>query len=209
MGIKERKEREKEARRQDILEAAKDIFFSKGFQAATMDQIAEAAELSKGSLYLHFASKEELYVTILVKGLDLLYDRFQVAVRNKTGWDEKIRSLGRAYYAFYIECSDYFEVLFLLQHGEFASRISAGLYQTCFDKGLSVLRILAEAIQEGIAIGDVKKQDPMKLAVLSWGFINGVIGLYSEEEHRNLVPIPLDELINSGINLAIDGMKVR
>ncbi len=62
MGILERKEKEKQQRRDDILGAAKEVFFSKGLMSATMDEIAEKAELSKGTLYLYFASKEELYL---------------------------------------------------------------------------------------------------------------------------------------------------
>ncbi|MDL1893205.1 helix-turn-helix transcriptional regulator, partial [Sphingobacteriales bacterium CHB3] len=52
MGIIERKEREKEQRREEIVTAAEKIFFEKGLAIATMDEIAEAAELSKGTLYL-------------------------------------------------------------------------------------------------------------------------------------------------------------
>ena len=57
MGIHERKEREKEHRRDEILNAAQKVFFEKGLQSATMDEIAEAAELSKGTLYLYYGSK--------------------------------------------------------------------------------------------------------------------------------------------------------
>ena len=50
MGIKDRKEREKIARKKAILDAAREVFFEKGFHTTTMDQIAKVAELSKGSL---------------------------------------------------------------------------------------------------------------------------------------------------------------
>ncbi|MCK5408322.1 MAG: helix-turn-helix transcriptional regulator, partial [Candidatus Krumholzibacteria bacterium] len=60
MGIAERREREKEQRRIDIIDAAERVFFSKGWQAATMDDVAEAVELSKATLYLYFKNKEEL-----------------------------------------------------------------------------------------------------------------------------------------------------
>ena len=60
MGIRERKEREKERRRQQITVAAKKVFSDKGFNRATMDDIANEAELSPGTLYLYFKNKEEL-----------------------------------------------------------------------------------------------------------------------------------------------------
>jgi len=54
MGIKERKEREKERRRQQIIIAAKRIFSAKGFNKATMEDIAKEAEISPGTIYIYF-----------------------------------------------------------------------------------------------------------------------------------------------------------
>lgn len=54
MGIQERKEREKERRRQQIMVAAKRVFSEKGFSNATMDDIAQEAKLSPETLYLYF-----------------------------------------------------------------------------------------------------------------------------------------------------------
>ena len=64
MGIQERKERERERRRQQIIVAAKKVFSEKGFNKATMDDIAGEAELSPGTLYLYFKNKEELYLVV-------------------------------------------------------------------------------------------------------------------------------------------------
>ncbi len=90
VGTKERKVREKAARRDAILEAAKSVFFERGYHTATMDRIAEEVELSKGSLYLHFPSKEELYISLLVEGLAELCKRFDQAVQGSRGWEEKL-----------------------------------------------------------------------------------------------------------------------
>ena len=76
MGLKERRAREKAHRKKAILLAAKNAFFENGFQATTMEQIAHAAELSKGTVYLYFQSKEELYVSLLKEGLELLHRMF-------------------------------------------------------------------------------------------------------------------------------------
>ena len=69
MGITERREREKEQRHNDIIDAAEKVFFSRGLEHATMDNVAVEAELSKGTLYLYFKSKEELYLAILLRSL--------------------------------------------------------------------------------------------------------------------------------------------
>jgi AcrR family transcriptional regulator len=182
MGTKKRKEREREARKNDILEAAKTVFFERGFQAATMDQIAEAAELSKGSLYLYFPSKEELYVSILVEGMEILCDRFENAVKGIGAWEEKLGNIAMAYYGFYQGNKNYFKILFLLQHGEIATKVSDSLFQSCFEKGISCINFLSR---------------------------NGIILLYEEEEHRRFIPDSLDNLISKTIELLTAGLKKR
>ena len=77
MGIAERKEREKLQRRFDIIDAAEKIFFTKGFESATMDDVAMEAELSKGTLYLYFKSKEDLQFAIFMRGLDILMSKMR------------------------------------------------------------------------------------------------------------------------------------
>ena len=69
MGISERKEREKEQRRKDIIDSAEKVFFEKGLNNSTMDEVAKQAELSKGTLYLYFKSKEEIHFEIRKKAI--------------------------------------------------------------------------------------------------------------------------------------------
>jgi AcrR family transcriptional regulator len=209
VSVQKRKEREKRARKKLIMEAAKKVFFDKGFQSTTMDQIAEEAELSKGALYLYFQTKEELYVSILVEGLEKLRERFEMAVKGVDDWETQARNIGKAYYAFYREDKNYFNILFFLQHGEVSSKVSESLSQECHEMGLSCLSILAGAVEKGIALGEVREQNPMELAVILWGSLNGIILLSEEEEHEKYIPSPLDQMILSSLNLLIDGLRKR
>ena len=77
MGIKERKERERERRRQQIIVAAKRVFSEKGFNRATMEDIAQEAELSAGTLYLYFKNKDELYASMSLRILHYLLIRLE------------------------------------------------------------------------------------------------------------------------------------
>lgn len=76
MGPKERKEREKEHRREEIIKAGEKLFLKKGLYGTTMDEIARKCELSKGTLYLYFSSKEQLYFEIVCRAMDRLYHTF-------------------------------------------------------------------------------------------------------------------------------------
>ncbi|MEP7233965.1 MAG: TetR/AcrR family transcriptional regulator [Ignavibacteriota bacterium] len=100
MGIVERKEREKEARRTLILEATERVFQTKGIQQATMDDIAKEAELAKGTIYLYYRNKEELQVGIMLRALDMMNDGFQKAVEEENLGIKKIIAIGDAYWKF-------------------------------------------------------------------------------------------------------------
>ena len=77
MGIAERKEREKQLRREQIMEAAKKVFSEKGLAGATMENIAKEAELSPATLYLYFRNKDELYASLNLKMLQMLIERLE------------------------------------------------------------------------------------------------------------------------------------
>lgn len=74
MGVTDRKEREKEARRDCILDASRDLFREKGFRATTIDEIAERSELGRGTIYLYFPGKESIYFGLLTSSLEKLRD---------------------------------------------------------------------------------------------------------------------------------------
>ena len=102
MGIQERKEREKERRRQQIIVAAKRVFSEKGFNKATMEDIAKEAELSPGTLYLYFKNKEELYASLSLRILQYLHIRV-THVNKDTSLtpDKKLSALMEAMYDVY------------------------------------------------------------------------------------------------------------
>ena len=62
-----RKEKEKEQRRNIILDVAQQLFFSKKYDEITIEEIANKAQLAKGTLYLYFKSKEELYSAVALE----------------------------------------------------------------------------------------------------------------------------------------------
>ena len=77
MGSIERRQREKEQRREQILNTARELLFKKGIDATSMNQIARNAELSVGTLYLYFKNKESLFAALQEEGLTLLCDKIK------------------------------------------------------------------------------------------------------------------------------------
>src|SRR5262245_10107384 len=108
MAVAERRLREKEARRQQILDAARDLFFQQGFDSTTIEEIAERTELSKGAIYLHFPSKEEIYITLMLEGSEILFEMMKESVSGDLPADTLLRRLGQSYFRFYREYTGYF-----------------------------------------------------------------------------------------------------
>jgi len=197
MGIAERKEREKEQRRNDILDAAEKVFFSKGIDTATMDEVAETAELSKGTLYLYFKSKEDLCMGINIRGLLILQDLFQQALRREQVGLEKVRAIGEAYFRFFQQHADYFNVMVRFEGNKLDLSDEESMAFQCHLQGEAVLNCVAQAIRSGIEDGSIRKDlDPMKTAYLLWAQSTGVIQIVAVDgEHmqrtHNIKPADL------------------
>src|SRR5437762_13441720 len=80
-----------EFRCSEILSAARRVFAEKGFKEATVDDIAESAGLAKGTLYLYFPSKRDLYLAALKSGLSELVERSQSRMAAAIGIRNKLR----------------------------------------------------------------------------------------------------------------------
>jgi AcrR family transcriptional regulator len=102
MGAKERRSREKERREQEIIEGARGLFVEKGFAQTTMDDVVERLEMSKGGLYHHFKSKDELLYAAASAGLERLRGMVEEEMAGKANGLEKVTAFGQAYVRFYM-----------------------------------------------------------------------------------------------------------
>ena len=118
MGTRERRAREKEQRRQDILDAARTLFRASGYDGTTMPQIAQAAELAPGTLYLYFPSKQALYAELLIEGYDLLLERLQTAIQTDAPPRQQAETLIDVFMAFAREYPEYFDIIFFIVQRE-------------------------------------------------------------------------------------------
>lgn len=95
-----RKETEQNARQKYILDAAQEILFRKGFEAATFVEIAAGAEISRPTLYKYFKSKEEIYLAVHVRGLKIRWEMLAKAMDKHDDPADKLYAFGEAYYEF-------------------------------------------------------------------------------------------------------------
>jgi len=176
MGIKERKEREKERRRQQIIVAAKRIFSAKGFNKATMEDIAKEAEISPGTIYIYFKNKDELYASLSIRILQHLNIRLEhVKNQNNINDEQRIASLKDALYDIYDFDPLILINLFHLQSSESLKNLSPGLLSEIKRLSQSSLKIMSDIFSEGINTGVFIKANPNALADIFWALFSGVI----------------------------------
>lgn len=107
MTLTERKQREKAQRRKDILRAAEKLFFSRGYDNVSMDEIANEAELNKATLYFYFKDKESLYFAVVNRGIKILRAIISEEEKRAQASGLKFGAIGIAWGRFYQEYPDY------------------------------------------------------------------------------------------------------
>jgi len=181
MGAKERREREKELRKKQILDTARTLLLEKGLNATSINQIAKRAELSVGAIYFYYKNKEDLYAALQVEGLELLSETILQAVDAEAGPEEKIRSIARAYLAFSEDQKNYFDIInYFLAAPE--PIFPPELKSHVDEHGNDSLRILIETVLEGIREGLFRDVDPRRQAIILWGTFHGIIHMKKLEK---------------------------
>lgn len=176
MGIQERKLREKELRRQQILDAAKLVFSAKGFNRATMEEIAGEAELSPGTLYLYFKNKEELHTSLSIDILQYLTRQMKHFVdRDDMDEVEKLYALRDVFIDVYEYDAMVLINLFHLQAGETLKNLSGDVLEEITEKSADALNVITSIVQQGITKGVFVDKHPVALADIIWATYSGVV----------------------------------
>jgi AcrR family transcriptional regulator len=201
MGLKERREREKEARKGQILTAARSLLFKKGIQATSINQIARKAELGVGTIYFYYQSKEEIFYWLQEEGLDILFKTIDAIGREDIQPDEKLRRTGGAYLQFSDEHKDYFDIInyFLATPTVI---LGAEMKQRIDRKGSRILELIEQFVRAGIEDGRFRSVDSKKWAVMFWGALHGLTQfkkledtVLEGEEHRRIFDYAVEQLI--------------
>lgn len=208
MGVAERKVREKQARRQAILDAARDCFFRDGFEATTISQIAEEVELSTGTLYLYFKNKEEIYVSILEEGLDILYDLMKSAEPADGVPASLIEAHARAYHRFYTDYGQYFDIMFFIRRPDKEVELQGDLSDRLNNQTSRCLGLVEAAVEKGIASGEFRLLDPHEAARVMWATMNGLMVLHDKRTEEMLTE-KLPRLIEVAISIMLDGIRMK
>lgn len=209
MTTAERRNREKERRQQEILQAAREVFFGKGIHRATVDDVAERAQLSKGAIYLYFESKESLLARLLLESLQTLLGDLQAAFAADVALsaEERIRRLARAYFLFAQDHPDDFRLLMGLERGGFRERVPQALSEQVLRDSLRGFDLLTEAVRLGIENGELIPGDARQLAGALWAALHGVLMLTGHSLRRQMLAMEQEPLFDATLELQLRGLR--
>ncbi len=185
--------------RDEILRAAAQIFQEKGYHAASMQDIAQAVELQKGSLYHHVESKQEILLALLDEALELIISQLQEINSQDITPDKKLRLAMRSYLSFLADNRSISSVL-LLEHRSLEPEL----------KNLHIPRrdlaegIWQDMISSGISQGLFHASRPGLTAKALLGVINWTITWYQEDG-----PLSPIEIADHFTDLFFQGLLVR
>ena len=174
MGMKERRQREIEERRAQILEAAKQVLFEHGIRRASIKKIARIAELGVGTIYFYFKNKQDLFIALQEEGLMLLSHSIRQAATQGNGPVENLRNIAYAYLKFCETEKDYFDILnYFLSTPDII--FESALKQQVDDLGSQILIHVIDAIDDGVKHCIFRKVNGKRYAVAFWGLLHGIL----------------------------------
>lgn len=216
MGINERREKEKEIRRNDIIDAAERTFFTKGYDQATMDDVAKEAEFSKRTVYVYFNSKEQIYFEIMIRGYKLLIAMLKDDLQKENDGNalEEIRQIASTLYRFSKDYPEYFKAIMEYENGEldFQKGVPDQSREECYALGEEILGYLTGALAKGMKEGSIRGDlDVVKTALVLWACIIGVFNIAKRKANylKNYHQTTAEELAAAAFQLISRSMQTE
>lgn len=210
MGLEERRKKERLARRNQILKAARKLFFDKGFKSITIDHIARKAELSKGAVYLYFKSKEEIYIQILLADINKFSQKVNSPLNTQMTASALLKEFCVNYANFFLDNRELFRILMTYMiHADglnFSDELNRKLIKETNLTIECVERILAYGIEEGeFDFGIEIKTNRNAL----WGLLNGIISLHLFTGSEATRSERVISTVETSLDIFITGLKNR
>ena len=208
MGLEDRRKREKEQRRNAILNAARKLFLEKGFKHVTVENIARKAELSKGSVYLYFSSKEEIYTQILLNDIDKFNRKSSQIFQNGKPAADLVMDFACIYVDFFLNDRELFRIMmtFMLHTEEL--NLTEAVNQHIIDVTNNTVKIIETILQHGIDRGEFPRDINLGQSRNAlWGLLNGIISLHLFTGREANKEERIRSTIKGSLSVFINGLK--
>jgi AcrR family transcriptional regulator len=214
MSTSARKQREIGQRERLLLGIARKMLIEQGYAGLSMDRLAEATEYSKGTVYQHFSTKEDLVTALAVESARERLALFRRAREFRGRSRERIVALGVADGLFALLYPHYFRSELIISMADLESRVSEERYQELVRQEGSVVGLLREAVQEAVGAGDLSLQPPLTVEGAVFGLFSMAVGAHTAAVNfapvlRELGGGPPLVMLHANFQALLDGLGWR
>jgi len=193
-------------RKRLLLDAAKELFFDKGYQDTTIEMITDRAGVSTGTFYIYFKNKREVYMTLYADGIDIFHKMAEEAV----SWPgmsalARLSAIAQAYYRFYKTHTEYFDILAFIHMHQTELKERSEMALVLDEKAIELLKMIENVIKDGIENGEVAPRDTWNATNALWGMMDGIIML-AERKNVMVMGVNLDELFKEALRIIFFGV---
>jgi AcrR family transcriptional regulator len=195
-------------RRAEILDAAKQVFLAREYGSVTIEDIAEAAAISRATIYLYFKSKQEVYVGVLLRDLDRMISGLTASLIKTDTVRNNLFRMATAYMNFFRSHPEYFTTLsffFFPGRKESLPEEAAQTIESRLADGISAIE---EAITLGIERGEARPVDARAATLSLWGQWMGNAYL-AITGHTAIYERTIEQVYADGIDIFLDGLTMR
>ncbi len=184
-----------------ILDSAEELFIQKGYADTAINDIAEKADFSRTSVYQYFSGKEEIYLCILERYTDLLFERVMICTAEAPTVPTKIMAFLEEMRRLMKERPNFFELYFMQRH-QVEPGLSPELRARVNAKRKKVENVFRDFYRQGIEKGEVRDISVKDASNLFFAQITGMMLLheYYEEEFD----VTLDEHLDKSLQLFLE-----
>ncbi|MGD9344617.1 MAG: TetR/AcrR family transcriptional regulator [Candidatus Aminicenantes bacterium] len=181
----ERKRQREQENKAFILDAAESVFAKKGYALATMDEIAEAAQFSKATLYRYFNSKREIFIEIILGAFDEVHKNFIKIKKKDMDSSQKLRGLIR-YILGYYQKKKNLSRIFVMEQSAMKKMLKIDVSNQGWHSGHhppvpqvfrkkmeGIFDVMLTIVEEGIAAGEFRSMDPKSVCFLLNALLRG------------------------------------
>lgn len=175
-----------------------------------MADVAKAAGVSPGAIYLYFTSRDELLFATAIAEIDELERRMRASIHASLPADEVLRGMVDAYYEFARDRPEGFRMLVAgLERGPRLRAPSEAVAQY-ERRALDCIQLLHGVVQRGMADGILRKGDAWELTHAIWGTFHGILALaVSRRSAEHFLGFEVHALIRRAADTLLDGVREK
>lgn len=201
MGIQERRDRERAARRTAVLDAARSLVREQGFNGTTTKKIAERCELSEATLFWYFKNKDEIFVSLLYEGIDFMGRGVDEAFAKGGPPETILARLWKFFGQVYDEHSEYLHVFTYLAHPQATAAVTDEVRDELARRSGDNFRRFAALLQEHLGIADGRL-----MADVLWATFSGLSVLQDSRANLGAKVHPTQREMRQAFQLLLNGV---